>query len=193
MGHNYSLKVKIALWAIVVFSVIGIIVNTAMICHVGIWPFMKAFAYVMSTVLHISLILFVYKHFYKDSQKRELSGLLIRFAASMVASLMAARYGSNVVFIMLAVILLIVPYMAGDITQTKRGTVIVLLVLVLITIISIIRMTVLHDLNTRESNTFFMTACLYLNECNQLIEWASITILYFLMMKKVNDPSKLEK
>jgi len=77
-----------------------------------------------------------------------------------------------------------VPYMAGDITQTKRGTVIVLVVLVLITIVSIVRMTVLNDLNTKEENTFLMRVFLYLNECNQLIEWASITLLYFLMGAK---------
>jgi len=177
---------KLFLTITVIFAVLGIIVNTGMIIIVGISSVKAILCYVTALMLHISIIQYIVKYYKKGHIDKTLSGILIRFAVSAVASLMTARNGNDIMFIMLTVIVFLVPYMAGDLTQTKRGTCIVFVVLVLITIVTIMRVDCLSDYN-EAADSFLKKAFLYLNECNQLIEWISISMLYFSRVRPIEN------
>jgi len=175
---------------VVIVAILGIFSNIMLLFKLPEISGKSIMVAVLSVMLYTSVIQYAFKYYVGGDKKQDISPMLIRFAGSMVGSLIAVRYGSTVIFMSLAIIMLLVPYMAGDITKIKRCVFIAIAVLILTIVVAVVRVVTIAQVRDYLSGNIQYDLFFYIDECNQMIQWILFCVLYFM---RVNEVKKSQK
>lgn len=147
----------------------------------------EVFKLFISVLMYVSIIKFVSNVFYYGKNDEKLEPMLMRFTMSMMTVIIGYRTSdSTIIFTLIAVSLMLIPYMAASLYNVKRSIIILLIVLVITIIIA-------YDSikNPPEDYTFGFGPIPYIiNSLNQTIQWLIFTILYLIRCKKYIDEHK---
>lgn len=141
----------------------------------------------LSIMMYISTIKYIVDYYCRGDEDVSIYGLLIRYSVAVAGTLMSVHRDSYVtmeatdtLFILIVVVLMLIPYITGNLSHTKHNVPLIIVIDVLITAIAVLKLSTLHVpkplLAYGKWGTF--TECF--NEVSQTVQWYGFSIIYLL-------------
>lgn len=186
-------RYKPILTILFIVTIIGLFINVwagaKVLINFGFSP-AKILVYIFSIMLFVSILKFTYNFFRKESRD-SITPMLMRFAISTAIFLIGISARGKLIVCLCAVILILVPFMAGDLTKTKRDIPIVIIVLAATLALGILRIVLVPDTILPYIATDIIDKVVYyILSFSQFIQWGLFAILYFLKYeyyKRINE------
>jgi len=148
----------------------------------GHYSFGQFFPIIINLLMYYSIVKYTYDFFQKRLDVN-IEGMLMRFSASCIASLMSLRDESNSLFLLTALVLLLAPYMAGSLHKTKKVLILMSIIALLTLAISILTMLPPNDAGEHIAGRRMF----YLEACNPFVQWLLFSIL-ILARRSIESP-----
>jgi len=179
-------RYKPILVIIFIITIIGLFTNVwagaKVIISFGFSP-AKILVYFFSIVLYISILKFT-RDFFKYESKTTITSMLMRFVISTAVFLIGISSRGKLIVCLCAVILILVPFMAGDLTKTKRNIPIIISVLAVTLALGILRIVLIpNTILPYVASDVVDRIVYYFLSFNQFLQWGLFSLLYFLKYK----------
>jgi len=145
----------------------------------------------LSVVMYLSTVKYVYDYYCKDDKTAKIYGLLIRYSVAVAGTLMSVHRDSYVtmeatdtLFMLIVVVLMLIPYVTGNLAHAKHNVPLVIVIAVLSTAIAVIKISLTSVPAPLLEYGNWGAFTQYFNEVSQTIQWYSFAILYLLRWRE---------
>jgi len=178
---------KRLLTLVVFFSVVGIISYLwygMILGPIDHKVFVRCF---LSIMMYVSTIKYIYDYYGKGDENVRIYGLLIRYSIAIAGTLLSVHRDSystfehtDLLFILIVIVLMLIPYVTGNLSHTKHNVPLVIVIDVLITAIAVLKLSTLHVPDPLLAYGKWGTFTECFNEVSQTVQWYGFSIIYLL-------------
>jgi len=141
----------------------------------------------LSIMMYISTIKYIVDYYCRGDESVRIYGLLLRYSIAMAGTLMSVHRDSymtfehtDTLFVLIVVVLMLIPYVTGNLSHTKHNVPLIIVIDVLITAIAVLKLSTLNVPEPLLAYGKWGTFAECFNEVSQTVQWYGFSVIYLL-------------